>query len=304
MDRFVDQWLAGRIEAARYMSKEPIRRDFKYWRDAEMLSDTNTLERPFIWRLCLRPRNIELMGDLLVWRPDEKEAPPRDPQPSDIGLLNKFVRLCGKNSSPEEYLRFAREWGVMGLCQHFSPYPHPRLDLDDEKHKPCEYFQTASGQYFEPLAIWREYSLEARAILRVAARFHQDRQGDFEDWKVLNPTLQGPLTRSSKMFLFERIVIAKKIDRWLDRGNLNLRLDWHGAKPSIYVSCNIVGLIGCHLMLAVNRSQGIAICTSCSFPYPPKKRPSPGRGNYCDKCKGKAPSRESQATRRKNSILK
>lgn len=299
MENFLDDWLAGREEASCHMSKEPIRRDFKYWRRAEMLSDTNTLERPFIWKLRLRPKSIELMGGLLVWRPDDEGAPQDNTQPKDIGLLNKFVRLCSKNSSPEDFLRFARRWGVLGICQHFKPFPHRRYDLDLENPKACEYFQLASGQYFEPLEIWRQFSREVRAILRIASRLHQGEQGYFEDWKVLNPTLKRPLKRSREMLLFERVEIAERIQQLLEHGNLKGQITWYDKSPLIYVSCNLLGLIGCQLMLVVSRSQGIAICTSCGSPYPPKKRTSPGRGNYCDPCKQKSPSRESQAARRK-----
>lgn len=263
-----------------------------------MLSDSNTLERPFIWKLIPTPRDVELMGDLLVWMPSEKRLPPLDPQPSDVGLLHQFIRFCGKNTPPEEILKFARKWGIFGFCQHFRPMPHPLLDPDDGDPMSCQYLQLPTGEYYEALEFWRDYSRRARAMLRIASRLNQNKQGYFDDWKVLDPARKRPLSKSSVMLMMERSAISDEIEDWLYRGNVSLKFDWPGERPSIYFRCNLLGLIACHMMFAISRSQGFAICTSCGFPYPPKRRPSPKRANYCLSCRETSPSRESQARAR------
>src|SRR4051794_17613423 len=110
VEKFFDEYCAGTVAAARYIAGVPIRKDYEDWRMGEMLSKTNTLERPFNWRLKQRIRNVELDGDLLVWRPDGKEPQPFNQQQSDVGLLHQFVRFCGKNTPAEEILKFARKW--------------------------------------------------------------------------------------------------------------------------------------------------------------------------------------------------
>lgn len=284
--------------ATRYIAGVPIREDHQYWRMGEMLSDTNTLERPFNWRLKPTLRSVELYGDLLVWRPDGKEPLPLSPQQSDVGLLHQFVRFCEKNTPVEEILKFARKWGVLGLCQHLLPMPHHRLDLHFRNQPPCQPFQLPTGEFFEALEFWRNYSRRARATLRIASRLNQNMLGDFEDWRVLDPSHKPLGAGSIERLLLEKSLISNEIQWWLWVGKVAFLPDWSGKRLSVNVSCNLVGLIGCHMMFAVSRSQGIAICTSCGFPYAPKRRPAPNKSNYCPPCRETSPSRESKARAR------
>lgn len=297
LDESWNKFVAGLMAGNRYLSKEPYRRDVKLWRDAEMLSETNTLERPFIWSLEPKPKNIELMGKLLLWRPDEKRERTSSSQQSDVGLLNKFIRL--DKASPEEILRFAQQWGVLGLCKHFVPYTHFLYDIDKDQVVRCKLLEFDTGQHWEPVERWRYFARRARAILRVASRLNQNKQGYFKDWQVLNPTLSRPLNKLGGMYLLEKTTLAEKIEYWLDYGNVRPQFTWPGDKPLISFGCNVLGLITCHIMFAVSRSGGIAICRGCGYPYSPIKRPKTNQRNYCKSCGKKASSRDSQADRRK-----
>jgi hypothetical protein len=265
----------------------------------EMLSDSNTLERPFNWKLTPTPRDIKLKGDMLVWGPEGKAVKHSVPQQSDVGMLHWFLRLCWKNTPAEEILKFARKWGTLGLCRHSVPTLHCRCDTDNPNSTPCRDLRLPTGERFELLDTWRDCSRRARAILRIASRLLQNKQGDFEDWRVLSPAIPGSFGKSRNTLIVERSSISDAIRWWwLKYGEVDLQLGWNVGKPSVYFSCNLIGLIGSQLMFAVGRSQGIAICTGCGFPYAPKRRPSPKRGSYCPPCRETAPTRESQARAR------
>gem|GEM_PF-2280646 len=298
--KFLEEQRNNRAAAtARYRSWDPLRNDHKSWRMGELFSDSNTLERPFIWNLRLRPKKVDLIEEFLVWWPEEEKERLPVPFQSDIGILNQFIRLGAKDATPSDVLEFARKWGVLGICrQHLVPFPHPRFETDGSQFQPCDYLEYPTGHLIEPVYRWREFSWRARAILRIASRLHQNKPGFFEDWRVLW-SLKSPHTNSNDILNYERRSLGDIIHGWLVYGQVEPQFDWVTEKPTFSLSCNVIGLIGCHLMFAVSRSQGIAICTSCGFPYSPGRRKAQTRNNFCDDCKGPARSRESKAKARK-----
>lgn len=281
------------------MSKQPIKRDFPIWRCADFFSDRNTLERAFTWEIWPRAKSIKLMGDLLIWVPDERrERKFRDPQPDDIGVLMRFLRLS--NAPPEEILKFASEWGVLDLCKHMNPRTHKKLSKEDG---PCEQLQFSWGDLWEPAEVWRDFARQARAILRVASELNKNKQGHFQDWRVLSPARTKELGRSMFAFEMERSALAQMVEDWLADGNVRLRFTWAGDRPLIYFNCNILGFIACQLMFAISRNQGIATCSSCGNLYPPKRRPRANQRNYCNLCGKRAAWRDAQADRRRRQRL-
>lgn len=300
--KYLEEWCYDRAGATRFLARIPLRNDHKSWRMGELLSDSNTLERPFIWNLRLRPKKIELIEKFLVWGPEEEKERLPIPFQSDIGVLNKFIRLGAKDATPADVLKFARKWGVLGICrQHLVPFPHPRFETDGSQFKPCFYFELPSGQLFEPVERWQDFSSRARAILRIASRLHQHKLGFFEDWKVLGSSFERPHTISDDNLYRERRSLGEIIQGWLVYGQVEPQFDWVVEKPIISFSCNVIGLIGCHLMFAVSRSRGIAICTNCGYPYPPSRRKAQDKNNFCEDCKASSPSRESKAKTRNRS---
>jgi hypothetical protein len=90
-------------------------------------ADTGRLERRVSAPRWPVPKQIGLDGDRLryTWTP-ETDGPGLTidgligPAP---GLLEDFLRL--RDASASQVLRYARHWGVLGLCEHDFPAQHP-----------------------------------------------------------------------------------------------------------------------------------------------------------------------------------
>ena len=83
-------------------------------------------------------------------------------------MLRGFVRLgdVPETRFPARLEAFALRWGVLGLCRHGLPATHPITAEMAPIEVPCGLWMTATGT--EPVALWREYARQARAVLDVA----------------------------------------------------------------------------------------------------------------------------------------
>ena len=62
------------------------------------------------------PQHMELTEDAVLWAGPFKEVRPGP------GLLENFLNLV--DESDEEIFRYARRWGVLGICKHGVPASH------------------------------------------------------------------------------------------------------------------------------------------------------------------------------------
>ena len=93
------------------------------------------------------------------------------------GALQRFVGLA---KAPEEKIaEFARQWGVLGICEHGIPGIH-------EACRPGDWMRHNSEVWWlEPLDVWRGYANKFGAMLRVAANVSEGGDGSDEDWELL-----------------------------------------------------------------------------------------------------------------------
>jgi hypothetical protein len=177
------------------------------------------------------------------------------------GLLEGFTRLA-KADDPAAFVRFAQAWGPLLLCEHRLPRGHPPFAEAPREWESCRWSK------WEPLSAWRDFAQKGLGILEAAAR-----EGD-----AAVPA-QAPGW-------------AAQVNEWLVLGRVGLRIetmDEHygkRARPRVVVGGDgLFGAIGVALLLAVTRTDGLAVCSACALPYVPDRGPRAGQRNYCSSCR-------------------
>ena len=236
-------------------------------------------------------------------------------------MLQRFIEL--HQASDEEILKYAKDWGILGLCAH--GLPSFRLTTNTALRcdiKPCAWVPSPLAQGFvsvdapfypgffcEDLAAWRRFSAAAAAVIQIAANLSRERFDESDlawrsllsqpqpgppNWKLGDYDLfliDRPLKPSEKLRA-ARGLLAREINTWLDIGGTGLSFSCErGGKWRISFASrgfpNLFGLLALKLMFTISESDGIVFCSTCPRAYlPNERRPSAGRANYCDVCKG------------------
>ncbi len=247
------------------------------WQLAGVSSAKFGLDRPLRAGEFYVPGDIRLDKDRLRWDFDSDRTKTVRPE---AGMLEHFVQLA--DASADKILAYARRWGVLEICKHDLP----------ACHKSCSPLRSG-GTYWEPLEAWRRFAKLFRALLDIAAQLAFDKPGPAEHWQVVGA--YGGLGRGQLFGL--RGVKA-------DHGKLQVALNvllhdarvrpivgWRDGKwlieltGGLVIGCSLFGALVCQLVLAISRTEGLAICSSCGMSYIPAKRPNPNRRSYCQKCR-------------------
>jgi hypothetical protein len=162
--------------------------------------------------------------------------------------------------------------------------------------------------------------------LNIAARLHIGATGAVADWQeLLGP--EATVARTSRVVEsidgvvvndsgdvplpiaqqrgWEQAGLARLLSNWLILGNVRPRLDWGNEydpdpPPSVRFSGGtLFGELAMRLAMSVSQSRGLAVCSGCGTAYPPRRRPSLGRRNYCLACRrARVPQRDAEAAYR------
>lgn len=284
------------------------------WGTAGITDSEGRLDRPLESPFWLIPVDIHLSKQALVWEWDTSRLDSLSgPRYSGwrVDMLSSFLRLA--TAPPGQIEHYARQWGVLGICEHSLPAGHAAFPSEGPigRKEWCHPMGYGDGWFYEPLEAWRRFSREALALLNVAAMLHHGRPGASEDWAVIYARAEKTEHRwwegSKKRWLsFERAELVKKINEWLAMGNVRPSFGWHGpgSVTSIHLAAaepahGLFGALAVQLMLAVARSDGLAICSACGSSYFPRRRPSAGRRHYCENCGRGAAVRHASATYRR-----
>lgn len=213
---------------------------------------------------------------------------------SDDRLLDDFVRL---GSADIAGIRaYAHAHGLFVLCsEHDLPVS---AEVREVGHHNCSPARRDDGAVVEPVAFWRALADYAAGVLVLAAAVHDGRELTRDEAPLVRlrrrPTAVEPV-------LWQRLQLIERVNRWLlqaravpqiamsEEGPLNLHL----APSGLY------GALGVALLYATTASEGIALCSSCGRPYPPKRRPRPGENHFCPSCGERAAARLRQQRRRR-----
>lgn len=233
----------------------------------------------------------------------------------DRGILNAFVRLADA-VKPQAFLRFARRYGPLELCaEHGLPVSHTAGDREIERDAPLgacgpwrfvlAHGRGGAGAEYDgvPVALWREYARDVRAVLGAAAALHRGEPISGEDWPTFaaaywrarrgkEPPADPPAWRGDVEQ--EREHVGMLLDLWIERAGVRPRYTWTGALPNIGLGGGgVFGAVIRQLAFSVAKVRGVAVCAGCGAPFVPQKR-----WKFCPECGKRAADREAQRRRR------
>jgi len=220
-----------------------------------------------------------------------------EPMPS-LRLLGEFVQL--EEGADKEIWRFAKKHGMLGLCKHGKPPYHLRGTF-------CSPLE-AEG---EKLAAWRHYASRAGSLLRLASEISANRIGARGDWNTLRSRRFGSWRRTPTPREWtpedphwRRELVVSEVSRWLVQCWIRPAIAWDEPNPTFRLrSDTLIGVIGISLLTAILKRGGLATCAACGSPYVPKRKPAPGRNQFCEHCgKGKKAAKRLWAQKRREAI--
>lgn len=256
--------------------------------DPSILASDGRLSRPIRQAKLVVPRLAWIENDHIWWDPVKPST-----RPMGGDLVESFTRLRG--GEPQDYLRFAKRWGVLGLCEHDLPYMHNWPTPPDGGCSPRECLRklpaTLTGKtkteerfyHWEPLEIWRQLVSKTNAWLNLAAAYHLGKRGLKEDWRVFGcKSVPAPKKRAIRLMNW--------IDAQLRRSSVYPTVVERPDRGFSVEYCplgnfNVGGALALQLLLALCRTDGLSHCDGCGNTYVVTgRRPNPKRRNYCDLC--------------------
>lgn len=299
----------------------------RYERDELALAGI-ALDRPLSMEGFPRPTGIRVEGGRLIWSGLDLDNRIR-PGP---GLLAGFLRLG--NASPVAIKRFAERSGVLELCQHDLPSLHspacrPRGKRGEFQWEPIDAWRYYARQAAALLNVaarlhrdepgraedWNViYERPLRYLPQMLGELDLVREmiglGSIPDHRRLLISLGGvqlvarPFRRErqrNEVLAAQRFVLAAILNYgWLGSGGVRPSFQWAGSPRVVLLSGNLFGAVAAHLMFAIAKTQGLAICSACGMPFIPSRQPTPGRRSYCPSCGRQAAVRDaSRAYRRR-----
>ena len=86
-----------------------------------------------------------------------------------------------------------------------------------------------------------------------------------------------------------RFFLSALINEWLAWAKAQPTIEWIAEQPRISLSPTLPALLATGLMMAVTRTEGLAVCSACGDPYLRVGRQiKRGQQNYCPECRLKA----------------
>ena len=272
-----------------------------------LLTPDGLLDRPAgygSWR-APRPTQISVRDGQLVW-----DAPPRPglgflPRTvrSGAGMLEAFALLS--EAGDEAILKYARKWGVLGLCaQHGKPMSHVPTRLwwkgELDEHPVCKPAGPLRGPSRESIQRWRAYAAQAQAALDIAAELSRPgrpRTVDGGRWEPLEelypPGVMKPILRASDV-PSQRRLLAAAVQEWLELGDAQMSFQWTGDRPQYDLGTgSLFGALALQLSLTVARLDALVICDACGRSYIPRRQNRPGVPRRCPdpECRDRLPKR-------------
>jgi hypothetical protein len=262
------------------------------------LSDEDgEIERAIPHRAWNVPAEIRADGRLLSWRALEGRS-----MHAGAGMLEEFVALA--DADPEAIAAYAQKWGVLGLCRrHHRPMTGlvGPLHGRSRDHLQCGF----ERENAEPLSAWRRLAALMRAVLRLADALEDAAAlREPERWNGLGPStgtndrLRETATPASVDELLRRVV-----GRLLAVANVGIAPDWTPRGGLVTGGYGLLGALALELAAVVSGTRAFAMCSSCSRPFRPARRPPAGKRRYCPDCQARHQDRrDAQADWRRRRI--
>jgi hypothetical protein len=199
-------------------------------------------------------------------------------------FLEKFLQLA--EAPAEKILAYARNWGVLEICEHNLPASHqPGAFPSDSGVPGCRPLQTEEGRWWEPLDAWRRLARRLQGLLNVATGAYEGRASQRRDWERIVPD-EPEEQLDNNTVQSDRFSVAYYLNWEVRLARVRLRCIWDGDVPDIKLGGDgLYAALVVQTVYAVNQSEGIATCTACGSAYAPKRQPNPNRARYCDACR-------------------
>lgn len=234
-------------------------------------------------------------------------------QASDAAILS-YARKLGVLGLCGHGLPMTHLGTLPRRCTELGKVPEVGLNAD-----------AFGDEYWEPFAAWRHYVAQAVALLKVCASLRREKQATENDWSLIfdrfgpvvawnRPvsfdktgavTVEEPLGgdddpveplrdyfEEPEKHVWEVDLATQKecatyvVEAWLRISPPRLRFSWLRGQATLSVAADtLFGLLAMQLALAAAASKGFAVCSACSLPFVPRKRPQPNRRAYCDSCR-------------------
>jgi hypothetical protein len=261
-------------------------------------------------------------GPWIMWPAWQRANPPSSRRAA--GCLREFLRL--ETASNESIVRFIRDRGPLGICQHGEPASHTLLCTPRPLEKAPDPFEISPNHRvaFEPLGAYRRFARIARAIVDARVALTNGDCPSDDVWSTIcdnTPEYAHHGTRGSSG-LRRRTLAASTlgflVSSWLSTANVGVRVEFrvypHAWQATASVG-NVAGFLNCGAMFGTLAVQLAAFltsekggyrCDSCGDPFTPTvngRRPKRGQRRYCPHCRqdgylhSKKSSREAMNTR-------
>lgn len=207
----------------------------------------------------------------------------------DLSALRRFVAL--ENAGESSYLRYAKRFGPLWLCEHELPFGHP-----NGRQPRCYRRHVRHGQVFESLAAWQRYSRRAAAVLRIAYELDDSRCGSRQDWAALAVSMTSGRRAPHVVGQVEqeRRSLERVVNEWLYACEVRPFLSLAGADQKFELRSTLLGSLGVQLLSSLLRTEGFTVCSACGQPYAPTRRPRKGENHYCQDCGHRAANKMGQ----------
>jgi hypothetical protein len=209
-------------------------------------------------------------------------------------LVYDFATL---SDAPEAaILKFARVWGVLGLCRrHGKPLHH---------QTPACPPRRVGDEFVEPIASWRGRARYVRSILNIKTELNRSQPGRSADWNVVwrgaPPSDRSAAVRTLaaivSIFLSEfnaQPVLECINDRlaitFIGGSFLGLMKSMAAGEeigPWLSSSGTLLAEIAVRTMLALEEGAGWTRCSNpdCGRLYRPRRHVAQGRLHFCGDC--------------------
>lgn len=174
---------------------------------------------PNIDNFVLVPKDVRLgSGDTpaIEWRADNRDfLKKKRIKPT---CLEGFISLADKGTTDAEILRFARNWGVLGLNPTKLPMtPEP------------------GTWYSEPVSLWRKEAQAVRAFVTISADLRDGKQTRLPDWRDLLPDKSVASDRSIRESsqAYQKVVLGNWLTNRLQEAGIRPRVSWAKGQPKL-----------------------------------------------------------------------
>jgi len=207
----------------------------------------------------------------------------------DLKALRRFIAL--ENAGESSYLRYAKTFGPLWLCEHELPYGHP-----NGRRPRCYRRTVRHGQVFESLTAWQRYSRRAAAVLRIAYELDGRRCGSRKDWAALSVSMTNGRRALHVVGQVEqeRRSLERVVNEWLYACEVRPFLSLTSADQKFELRSTLLGSLGVQLLSSLLRAEGFTVCSACGQPYAPTRRPRQGENHYCQNCGRRAANKLGQ----------